>query len=308
MRKCRIIIFSVFIIFISYQGDIGRLFAKEQSGNQAPAPQQPAGQQPPTPQQTPQGGEQQKQQQPAAQDGQDKKSLTAPAPVMEIKRLESEEPLYSIELRDVSLVDLFRVIAHDYDLNIVVDKDVSGTITASFTNISLEEALDGIAELSNLTIQKKGNIFRVSPNLITRTIALKYIEAKKLLQGGPSQSGGAAASGSSSSQGAGGQASTIYDLISAQGKVLMGDQPNSIIVIDYPTNVKKVEDFVKVIDQRMTSRVFKLKYMKATDVVGQAATIVPPATGGSATGTSSGASSGSSSGSASPTTGSSGGG
>ena len=67
-----------------------------------------------------------------------RKALTAPNPVLEIKRLESEAALYSIELRDVQLNDLFRVIAHDYNLNILIDPAVSGTITASFTNISLE--------------------------------------------------------------------------------------------------------------------------------------------------------------------------
>ncbi|MDD2702758.1 MAG: hypothetical protein PHC33_01960 [Candidatus Omnitrophica bacterium] len=221
-----------------------------------------------------------------------KKSLTPAVPVMEIKRLESEEPLYSIELRDVQLMDFFRVIAHDYDLNIIVDSKVSGTITASFTTISLEEALDGIAELSNLTIQKKGNIFRVAPNFVTKIYILKYIEAKKILQGvtapGTTTAGSpvttAAAAGtpasspvgtSSSAGGTSGVSSkgqsTIYDLLSPQGKILLGEKPNSVIVIDYPVNVKKIEEYLDSIDQKMASRVFKLKYLKAADVVGQSA-------------------------------------
>ena len=186
------------------------------------------------------------------------KVLTSAAPILEIKKLESEKPLYSIELREVQLTDLFRVIAHDYNLNILMDKNVSGTITASFTNISLEEALEAIAELSNLSIEKRGNIIKVSPNLITRTIVLKYIEAKKFMDASsPTQS----AAGAS-------QATGILGLLSDKGKILVGQQQNSLTVIDFPDNVQKVGDFLKVVDHKMETRVYKLKYLKADEVVG----------------------------------------
>ena len=196
-----------------------------------------------------------------------KKNLTGPAAVMEIKRLESESPLYSIELRDVQLSDLFRVIAHDYNLNILMDQDITGTITASFTNISLEEALGAIAEMSNLSLEKKGNIIKIKPNLVTETIVLKYIEAKKFLE---AFSPGSAASGSATSgQTAVSTSGTgIYSLLSAKGKILLGQQQNSLTVIDYPDSIKKVQDYLKVIDHKMETRVYKLKYLKADEVVG----------------------------------------
>lgn len=202
-------------------------------------------------------------------------SATTTTPVLEIKRLETEEPLYSLELRDVDITDLFRVLAHDYKLNLMVDKDVTGTVTASLTSVSLEEALDTIAESQNLILKKKGNIIKIVPNLITKTFTLKYVEAKSMLKSSDSSSASEAAStdtettGTSSSTSS--QANTIYDLLSSKGKVFLGKQPNSIIVIDYPPNIDKVEEYFKIVDQRMASRVFKLKYLKATDVVGAAA-------------------------------------
>jgi type II secretory pathway component HofQ len=200
------------------------------------------------------------------------KPLTPPAPVIEIKRLEAEEPVYSIELRNVDLIDLFRVMAHDYSLNMVVDSDVSGTLTASFTNVSLEEALQTIAEMSNLVVRKKGNIIRISLNLVTKTFTLKNIEADKLLSGqrAASVSGAGAASGASAAPGtaATSSLSNIYDLLSDKGKILVGNQPNSIMVIDYPINIEKVSMYLDAVDLRMSSRVFKLKYLKAGEVVG----------------------------------------
>lgn len=208
------------------------------------------------------------------------------ATVMEIKRLETEEPLYSFELRDVEIGDLFRVLAHDYKLNLLVDKEVSGTVTASLSNVSLAEALETIAEAQNLILVKKGKIIRVSPHLVTKIFGLKYIEAKGVLE---SQS---SSGDSSSSQGA--TSNTLYDLLSEKGKILLGKQPNSIIVIDYPTNIAKIEEYLKEMDRKMTSRVFKLKYLKATEVVGSAsnttstssssAPATPAGTGNSTTG------------------------
>jgi type II secretory pathway component GspD/PulD (secretin) len=205
--------------------------------------------------------------QPADKTDEVKNNLTPSAAGMEIKRLESESPLYSIELRDVPLSDLFRVIAHDYNLNILMDQDISGTITASFTNISLEEALGAIAEMSNLLMEKKGNIVKIKPNLVTETMVLKYIEAKKLLE---ASSSGAAASGpAASGQTAGSTSGTgIYSLLSAKGKILLGQQQNSLTVIDYPDSIKKVADYLKAVDHKMETRIYKLKYLKADEVSG----------------------------------------
>lgn len=178
----------------------------------------------------------------------------AAVPVLNIKRLDGEEQLYSIELRDVQLGDLFRVIAHDYSLNIMIDPKVSGTITASFTAISLDEALEAIAEMTHLTIDRKGKIIRVSPNVVTKTVVLRYIEARKLLEpaGTPGQSG----------------STGIMGLLSDKGRILLGQQQNSLTIIDNPDNVKKVEAYLAVADHKIEARVFKLKYLKADEIVG----------------------------------------
>ena len=192
-------------------------------------------------------------------------TLSEPMPILEIKRLQTERPLYAFELRDVEIGDLFRVLAHDYKLNLLVDKEVGGTVTASLSNVSLEEALETIAEAQNLSLKKKGNIIRVSLHLITKTFTLKFIEAKGLLE-----ASGSTDSSATSSTGSAMQAGTIYDLLSEKGKVFLGKQPNSLIVMDYPANIAKIEGYLKESDQKMATRVFKLKYLKASDVVGRA--------------------------------------
>ncbi len=256
--------------------------------------------------------------------------------VLEIKRLDTAEPLYSFELKDVDLSDVFRVLAHDYKLNLLVDKDVQGKITASFSNITLEEAIEEIANSQNLILEKKKNIIAVLPNLVTKVFALKYIEAKKLLEGTSGGTNGGESGGQTGGAGAGSQAqgaesgkqsegkgaaggpgmasatqtgssgevgqaggstsskkaNTIFDLLSEKGKILLGSMPNSIMVIDYPPNIAKVEAYIKEIDKKMSVQVFKMKYLKASEILGQTSTSSAASTSVSGAKTSAGESTG----------------
>lgn len=195
--------------------------------------------------------------------GNDKNSAASlPAvdnPVVKIRKLGEGSQTYSFELKDADIRDVFKVLAYDHKLNLLVDKDVQGTITATMSEVSLGQFLDAVSKSLNLVIENNGDFSIVKPDLITRIFILKHIEASGVLN--PSQ--GIEAQTTK-------RENTIYDLLSAKGKLLLGKQPNSIMVIDYSPNVKKIGDYLNEIDSRMSSQVFKLKYLKATDVVGAA--------------------------------------
>ena len=199
-----------------------------------------------------------------AEEKQEQKAPAAPA--INIKPTEKKkDQLYSVELREVQVKDLFRVLAQDYKLNLLIDKDVDGTITASFNDISLEDMLDAIAQSNNLVLEKEKNIIKIKPNLVTKVFALNHIEAKKLVQ---VQQGAApaAAGGQAASQAQSGSVNTIFDLLSPKGKILLGEQPNSIMIIDYPTNIERIEEYLKIVDQKMMARVYKLKFISIMDL------------------------------------------
>ncbi|RKY29593.1 MAG: hypothetical protein DRP68_07115, partial [Candidatus Omnitrophota bacterium] len=45
-----------------------------------------------------------------------------------------------------------------------------------------------------------------------------------------------------------GVASEINSLLSSEGKILFGEEPNSILVIDYPENLRRIEEYLKMVD------------------------------------------------------------
>ncbi len=187
----------------------------------------------------------------ASQIPEEPQAQTAPGPVIKISQLKTNQSLYSFELREVEVGDLLRVLAYDHNLNMLIEKDVAGKITASLTNISLEEALERIADICNLILEKKGNVIIVKPNLITKVFIVKNVEAKELLV---------------FSQDAKSQTGTIYDLLSPKGKILLGKQMNSLVVIDYPANIKRMEEFLQTADQKMNTSIFKLKYLSVKEL------------------------------------------
>jgi len=235
---------------------------------------------------------------------------------MQIKPLEKNK--YTIELRDVDIRDLLRVLAHDYKLNILIGEGIKGKITASFNNITISEALEAIAKANNLLLKREGGIIKVVPHLVTKVFILRHVGAKKLLEDSQekeesatsSSSSDSSSSSSSTTQSASSQSSettggvssgtssvssseeiktqdTIFDLLSEEGKILLGQEPNSLMVIDYPENVERIEAFLNMIDKRMSMEVFRLKYLSAAEIVGE----IEKKTSGASTTTSSSTSS-----------------
>jgi len=217
---------------------------------------------------------------------------------MQIKPLEKNK--YTIELRDVDIRDLLRVLAHDYKLNILIGEGVKGRITASFNNITISEALEVIAKANNLLLKRERGIIKVVPHLVTKVFILRHVGAKKLLEDSQkeeenttsSSSSDSSSSSSSTTQSVSSQSSettggvssgtssisssdeiktqdTIFDLLSEEGKILLGQEPNSLMVIDYPENVERIEAFLNMIDKRMSMEVFRLKYLSAAEIVGE---------------------------------------
>ncbi len=172
------------------------------------------------------------------------------SPILRIESIDGDR--FSMEFRNLEIKDLLRVIAHNYDMNILVNEDIRGKVTASFSNVTLDQALDAILSDNGLISEQQGDILKVKPNLISEVFTLEHIEAKKLIGSEEGVSG-----------------STLSDLLSQDGKMFLGQMPNSVLVVDYPKNMEKIGNYIGAIDQEMESRVFKLKYLSVKDIVGE---------------------------------------
>lgn len=88
---------------------------------------------------------------------------------------------------NASIRDILRAFARQYDLNIVIGKDVTGTVTLQLKNVTLQDALDVLLKsqgyryiVDNEVILVKGPTSIASDELSTRVIRLVYLDGYQL--------------------------------------------------------------------------------------------------------------------------------
>jgi len=100
----------------------------------------------------------------------------------EIPLLQLEEPkkaperLYSITMRDSDIKSVLMSFSKESKYNIILDPDVTGTVTMDLKRVTMEQALDTILIPLGYVYQREANIIRVSkPKLETRMFTLNYL-------------------------------------------------------------------------------------------------------------------------------------
>lgn len=83
------------------------------------------------------------------------------------REVESEEKKFtgepmSLELKDADVKDVLRTFAKLTGLNVVVDPDVSGSVTVELTNVPWDQCLDIILRINGLDYVVENNVLRVA--------------------------------------------------------------------------------------------------------------------------------------------------
>jgi type IV pilus assembly protein PilQ len=174
----------------------------------------------------------------------------APPPTGNTLTLPPETQEYTGELVTFDFVnmdmrDFFRLIGDLSGLNIVLDPNVSGTLTIRLVDIPWDQALDIVLRNYQLRGQLQGNVLRILTNatlqaeenarvtlrqaqelaaeLVTRTYILNYTQAATV-------------------------AGTLRPLLSARASIIQDARRNALIVSDIPAQFDRVEQMVRFLD------------------------------------------------------------
>ncbi len=214
---------------------------RERAEQPEPAPQPPA---PAAQQAAPQAAAQQR---------------PAPAPTIES---EGDNRL-RINIQDSDIRDVLEMLSRHGDLNILPGPDVTGTVNASLSGVTIEEALDAILRSAQLVAHRQGKfIFVGTPESIetmqqssepisVRVFRPNYVTAAELQTlivpllspSGQSTVGNTRVSVSSAAQ-----VGIPSDPSSSGGDAFAGNEV--VIVRDYPSVLRQVEAVVAQVDQR----------------------------------------------------------
>ncbi|TET30775.1 hypothetical protein E3J68_00365, partial [Candidatus Aerophobetes bacterium] len=103
--------------------------------------------------------------------------------------LEKTPLLISLDVREMDLQDVLRLIAEKANVNIILSRGVAETdviVTLRLKNVDLWQALEAVLEVSGFTYREENEIIRVGKReelledklpLVTEIILLKYAKA-----------------------------------------------------------------------------------------------------------------------------------
>lgn len=169
-----------------------------------------------------------------------------------------DEKLFSIECRDVEIKDLLRAIAKENGLNLIVAEEISATVTLSFENISLKDALDSILKANKLdyaidknvirivraeVVEKKedGEIKVVEPEvrLVTAIVKLNYAQASEL-------------------------ADSLAPAFAGKGTATFDTRTNSLILNVPEDNLEHIKSIISKLDTQTKQIMIRAKIVETT--------------------------------------------
>jgi type IV pilus secretin PilQ/predicted competence protein len=161
------------------------------------------------------------------------------------------EPI-SLNLKDVDLKDFFRLIHEISGLNIIIDPNVTGTVTMVLDNVPWDQALDIVLRNNQLGETLEGNVLRIAKistltaekaneaklaqaqqeaqPLVTRFVPVNYAKGSQIATMLKSWVGGGA--------------------LSSRGTVLVDDRTNTLIVSDIASQIPVILPIIAKLDTK----------------------------------------------------------
>lgn len=176
-----------------------------------------------------------------------------------------QEKTISLDVKDMDLTDVLRMIADQSGTNIIASKNVKGLVAINLQDVSVETALDAILKVNNCAYVREGDIIQVYTlaeysqkdqfsKLYTKVFRLQHVKAADLKQ-------------------------AISSLKSTRGMVEIEAKSNTIIVTDTSENIRSVEEAIKELDKILETRVYKLSYAKPSDLQKTLQALIPATEG-----------------------------
>ena len=153
-----------------------------------------------------------------------------------------DSELISLDLKEMDLRDTVIFLSEMTGLNIALDDDVEGKVTARFENVPVLQVLQTILEMNECRYEVLDDIIKVTKiPMLTQSFSLKYALASEV-------------------------AEVIEVLLSSEGDLKINEPTNALIISDKKMNLEKIAQTIQEVDSpslQLHTRVFLFKFLKA---------------------------------------------
>ena len=161
----------------------------------------------------------------------------------------------SLDLRNIEVTDALRYLAQKGGLNMAISKDVKGRVQLLLNDVSIKDILDLILITNGLASEKIGDVIYVmSEAEYKERFGRKFSDTRqvkmfRLKYAVPEQ------------------AFALLEVLKSEiGRLLVDPESGTVLVMDSPTNIERMEKALESLEQRKNVKVYSLRYAKAADV------------------------------------------
>jgi len=156
------------------------------------------------------------------------------------------EPI-SVNLKDVDLKDFFRLIHEISGLNIVVDPNVTGTVTLVLVDVPWDQALDIVLKNNNLGKELEGNVLRIAT---VATLKKEEEDRRDLARARAEAVEPVTVSRTLSYARAEDMENILRKFLSTRGQIIRDERTNTIIISDIPDVLPPMDNIIKQLDRK----------------------------------------------------------
>ncbi|MFH2139031.1 MAG: secretin N-terminal domain-containing protein [Candidatus Omnitrophota bacterium] len=171
----------------------------------------------------------------------------------------------NLDVKNMSVIDVLRLLAEQGQVNIVASKNVQGRITAKLQDITVEQALEAILDANNFVYKKDRGVIKVfamqdilqqeqTEKLFSRVFLLSNIKAADFRQ-------------------------VLNSIKSARGRVEINTVSNQVIVTDTLEKIDEIEKIIFDSDRNMITKIYSLNYADANELKEKLVELIPKQSG-----------------------------
>ncbi|MFA5038549.1 MAG: secretin N-terminal domain-containing protein [Candidatus Omnitrophota bacterium] len=165
----------------------------------------------------------------------------------------------TMDFKGMDVVEVLKILAAKNNLNLVVDKNVSGRVTVFLKEVPVDEALKSILASSDLALVSKGSISRIMTSQdYEKAFGRKPDDSRRTLRLKLKYLGAQDAAG------------ILSQIKSGVGHVVVDDSSGALIIVETPQKLDEMRRLIREMDQPMQTRTFELNYavcQKAAEAV-----------------------------------------
>ena len=157
-----------------------------------------------------------------------------------------------LDLRDMNITDVLKLISQKSGLNIVAAQNVKGTVTVYLKNMAVLDVLRTIVDAYGWAyVQEDGLIKVMTAQEFETEYGHKFghkteTRVKRLVHANPAD-----------------LVNVLSQIKTASGKIIADDKTGTLVLVDEEYKLNQMEEIIKTIDVATEKKVFHLSYAKA---------------------------------------------